>query len=144
MPDDDDHKNDEAELEYWRTLAKSREQTCRDIDKTLLTFSSSGIGLILYLFISDNQDSEKLISITVFIPVILFIICIIAVLTSNMLSFNAHDHKLKELSDSNYQHKGRADFYDIIIRFLNVVSYLLFIGAIMTLCLIIFITFARC
>lgn len=111
MPEKDDLRNDEDNdfnYEYYHVLDQAKREACRDYDRALLTLSSSAIGLSFFLL----NDHYKMTLFPAFCGVIAgwisFLICIVSVILSMLLSQIAHQHQLVSLCETKDQAKKEA------------------------------------
>ena len=97
--------NNDFDLDYWRALDQAKREASRDYDRALLTLSSSAIGLSFFLL----NDHYKMTQFPAFCGVIAgwisFLICIVSVILSMLLSQIAHQHKLISLCETEDQVK---------------------------------------
>jgi len=100
--------NNDFDLDYWRALDQAKREACRDYDKALLTLSSSAIGLSFFLL----NDHYKMTQFPAFCGVIVgwicFLVCIVLVILSMLLSQIAHQHQLVSLCETEDQVKRES------------------------------------
>jgi len=100
--------NQDFDPDYWRALDGAKREASRDYDKALLTLSSSAIGLSFFLL----KDHYRMTQFPAFCGVIAgwmsFLICIVSVIVSMLLSQIAHQQQLVSLCETKDQVKKKA------------------------------------